>query len=162
MRALVCAAVVIASALASSACGGSHSSHNQASTDAIRLHESSSKSLPPPLQNFIHSIEAGSPDGRVHEIDVYGPGSRAALVKASSGDVVMEGANEAAQRFYLVVVHGHFVCRGCSGPAGHKPPHGTIETHVWSRTEGSTDFGISSSLPPAMSQLHRLAVIRLS
>jgi hypothetical protein len=162
MRALACAAVLGASVLATSACGGSHAGQSQGSTDAIQLHESGSNSLPPPLQTFIRSIEAGSPDGPVDEIDVYGPGSRAALVKASSGDVVMEGASEAAQRFYLVVVHGRFVCRGCSGPPGHKPPRGTIETHVWSRSEGSTDFGISSSLPAAMSQLHRLAVIRLS
>jgi len=54
---------------------------------------------------------------------------------------------EAKERFYLVVLHGRFVCNGCSGPAGHKPPHGTIETHVWSA---------------AVSRLQRLATIRLS
>ena len=69
---------------------------------------------------------------------------------------------EAKERFYLVVLHGRFVCNGCSGPAGHKPPHGTIETHVWSAAEGSTDFGIGSSLPAAVSRLQRLATIRLS
>ncbi len=118
--------------------------------------------MPPSLQNFIHSTIATEPNGEMSEIDVYGPGSRAALVKASSGDVVTESPSELKRRFYLVVLHGHFVCNGCSGPAGHKPPHGTIETQVWSPAEGSTDFGISNSLPAAVSQLPRPATITLS
>lgn len=160
MRAQVCAAVLIA--LGASACGGSHSRANQSSTDAIQLHASGYNSLGPSLRNFIRSMIASPADGPMNEIDVYGPGSRAALVKASSGDVVVESPREAKLRFYLIVAHGRFVCGGCSGPAGHKPPHGTIETHVWSQAEGGTDFGIGSSLPDAVSQLHRLAVIKLS
>lgn len=107
-------------------------------------------------------IKNGPPDGPVRRIDVYGPGSRAALVKASSGDIVVESPREQKMRFYLVVLHGRFVCNGCSGPAGAGPPHGTIETRVWSPAEGGTDFGISNSLPAAMSRLHRLATITLS
>jgi hypothetical protein len=49
-----------------------------------------------------------------------------------------------------------------SHPAGTKAPRGTIETHVWSPTAGVTDTGIGDHLPPAVSQLHRLAVIHLS
>ena len=155
-------AVVIGCALGVSACASSHSARNQSSTDAIELHESGYGSLPPPLQNFIHSTIATEPSGEMSEIDVYGPGSRAALVKASSGDAVLESSGELKQRFYLIVLHGNFVCTGCSGPAGAKPPQGTIETHVWSRAEGSTDFGISHGLPAAVSQLPRLATITLS
>jgi hypothetical protein len=145
-----------------SACGSSHSGSNQSSTDAIQLHASGYNSLPISLQHFVHSIEAGAVDGPVHEIDVYGPGSRPALVKASSGDIVTPGPGELRPRFYLVVLHGRFVCTGCSGPAGSKPPRGTIETHVVSSSGRSLDFGIGSGLPPAVSQLHRLATVTLS
>ena len=160
-------AVVVATALATSACGGSHSAHSQppttaATTDAIQLHELTYGRLPQSLQSYLRSIEAGKTDGPVNEIDVYGPGSRAALVKASSGDIVYESAREQQESFYLVVLHGQFVCRGCSGPAGHKPPQGTVETDVWSPAEGGTDFGIGNGVPAAVSHLHPLAVITMS
>ncbi len=155
-------AAVIACALGVSACASSHSAPNQSSTDAIELHESSYGSLPPSLQNFIHSTIATEPNGEMREIDVYGPGSRAALVKASSGDVVTESPSELRQRFYLIVFHGHFICRSCTGPAGSKPPQGTIETRVWSHGEGAADYGIQSSLPPAVSLLNQVATITLS
>ena len=64
--------------------------------------------------------------------------------------------------FYLIVVHGHFVCQLCRGQAGMKPPHGTIETHVWSASEKAGDFGIRNSLPAAVSRLHRLVTITVS
>ena len=93
---------------------------------------------------------------------MYGPGSRGALVKASSGDIVYPTGREATMQFYLIVAHGDFVCRPCTGPGGMKPPHGTIETHVWSPSEKAGDFGIRDSLPTAVSRLHRLATITLS
>jgi hypothetical protein len=98
----------------------------------------------------------------VNEIDLYGPGSRRALVKASSGDLVVESPRERKQSFYLIVLHGRFVCDSCTGPASAKPPHGTIETRVWSPVAGGTDFGFGHSLPAAVSRLHRLAKITLS
>jgi hypothetical protein len=162
MRALACAAVVVASVLATSACAGSRSATKRSSTDAIQLHQTFSGPVPASLRNFVRSLIASPEDGPVNEVDVYGPGSRSALVEASSGDGVTESAGELKQRFYLVVLHGQFVCDGCSGPAGHKPPRGTIETHVWSSVEKSTDFGISGGLPAAVSRLNRLAVITTS
>lgn len=166
MKGLACAAVLAMSALGTSACAGGHfgsDSSTGTKTDAIQLRESTYGTLTQPLRNLIHStIKTGSPDGPVNEIEVYGPGSRAALVKASSGDVVVESARERKERFYLIVLHGHFVCNSCSGPARGKPPHGTIETRVWSPVAGGTDFGISNNLPAAMSRLHRLAAITLS
>lgn len=46
-------------------------------TDAIPLHESTYGPLPQAVRTFIHStLERGTPDGPIHEIDVYGPGSR--------------------------------------------------------------------------------------
>ena len=162
MRALACAAVVIA--LGTSACASSHarSETSTTKTDAIQLHASGYNSLTLPLQNFIRSLIAAPADGPINEIDVYGPGTRAALVRASSGDIVVMSPREARQRFYLIAARGRFVCDGCSGPAGHKPPHGTVETRVWSQAEGGTDFGICGGLPAAVSRLHRLAVIKLS
>lgn len=153
-----CSACVVAT----SACASSHAGQNTSSTDAIQLHQSGYNALPLSLQSFIRSaLKDGPPDGPVREIDVYGPGSRAALVKASSGDIVKESPGE-QKGFYLIVLHGHFVCAGCTGPVGAKPPHGTVETRVWSRAEGGTDFGIQNGLPTAVSQLHRLATIQLS
>lgn len=165
MKLLGCAAVLVASALATSACAGGHSTSSQSSTtktDALQLHESGDSRLSPALRNFIRSTIAGPSDGPISEIDVYGPGSRAALVKASSGDIVSESAGEEKMPFYLIVFHGHFICRSCTGPAGSKPPQGTIETRVWSHGEGAADYGIQSSLPPAVSLLNQVATITLS
>ena len=159
---MACAAALVLCALGVSACAGGHSGAKEVSTDAIQLHESTSGPVPQKLQNFVHSIEAGSSDGPVNEIDVYGPGSRAALVKASSGEVVSESPSQRKKRFYLIVLHGQFVCGSCTGPVGAKAPQGTIETRVWAPSAGGLDFGISNSLPAAVSRLHRLAVIQLS
>ncbi|HKD93554.1 MAG TPA: hypothetical protein VKB43_02465 [Gaiellaceae bacterium] len=165
MKSVGAAAVLIAVTLATSACGSGHarSATSTTKTDAVTLRTSAGyNSLPWALQIFIHSTIASERTAQMSEIDIYGPGSRAALVKASSGDVVTESPGELSERFYLIVLQGHFVCGECTRPARAKPPHGTIETHVWSRDEGSTDFGLSSSLPAAVSQLHRLATVTLS
>lgn len=98
--------------------------------------------------------------GHVLRVEVYGPGSRAALVRASSGDIVRESPRERRERFYLIVLHGRFVAM--SHPAGTTAPQGTIETQVWSRSEGVTDTGIGDRIPAAVAGLHRLAVLRLS
>ncbi len=101
----------------------------------------------------------GSGASSVRTIEVYGPASRATLVEASSGEVVAESSRERKARFYLIVLRGHFVCESCSRPPGGRSPRGTIETQVWSPTEGETDFGISDKLSAGMSRLSRLAVI---
>ena len=155
MKALTCSLVLVAMALGTSACAGGH--------------ESTYGSLPRPVRNFVQSTLKTRPNaGHVHEVDVYGPGSRTALVKASSGDWVAESAREARERFYLIVLQGHFVCTGCgSAPRmlarPGKPPQVTIETLVWSPAVGhSTDLGLSDSLPAAMSRLHWLGTVTLS
>jgi hypothetical protein len=162
VRAIACAAAVLACALATSGCASSLAAHQQSSTDAVRLHESSYGQLSWPLRNFIHSTIASSSDDSISEIDVYGPASRAALVKASSGDGVFESPREQQKLFYLIVLHGRFVCGLCSGPAGAKPPQGTIETFIWSHGAAAAGYGIRSSLPAAVSLLNRLAVIQPS
>ena len=92
---------------------------------------------------------------------VYGPDSRYLLVKASSGDLVQRIARE-REGFYLIVLHGHFVCAGCTGPvAGAKPARGKIATEVWSPKTGRTDFGLGNR-PVAMSHLRGPNVIMLA
>jgi hypothetical protein len=143
----------VGATLALSACGGSHAI---TITDAAPgpVHTT----LPAPLVKLIHSFSA---DREVSgkRVVVYGPDSRYLLVKASSGDLVGRSAHE-RKGFYLVVLHGHFV--GFSHPAGTKAPRGTIETQIWSATEGVTDTGIGDRLPAAVSRLHELAVVTLS
>ena len=51
------------------------------------------------------------------------------------------------QPVYLLVLHGHFVCSGCSGPAGHKAPHGDVITTVLDRTTlQDLDFGVGGEV----------------
>ena len=98
----------------------------------------------------------------VTQVEVYGPASRLALVRASSGSWVSESPRERKAPFYLIVVYGKFVCHSCSVPPGATPPRGTIETTIWSPTIGGTDFGLSDHLPAAVSRLHRVAVIHVA
>lgn len=155
MRLVGRTALLAAIALSASACGGSHG----VATKKAHLHFPSTLSTS--LVSYVRTVVKSS-DGTVSSVDVYGPGSRAGLVKASSGDVVVESAKEKAMRFYLVVLKGSFVCTGCSGPAGSKPPHGTVETYVWSAEESGTDYGIGNSAGPGVSQLRRVATIAVS
>ncbi len=140
--------------LLAAGCGGG----GQQASNAAGL-----SSLPKSLRSFVHSTMSDSTkDNRIDSINVYGPGSRTALVKASSGGIVYPQGNEVNDTFYLLVLHGHFNCLSCSAPARGKPPTGTIETRVWSPQEGSTDFGISGSVPSAVAKLHQLAAITAS
>jgi hypothetical protein len=152
MKILIGSAVLVAALFALTACGSSH----RAVTEQAPAQQLTR--LPAPLVKLIHSI---SKDRGVSgkQVVVYGPGSRYLLVKASSGDLVQKTASE-RKGFYLVVVHGHFVA--FSHPAGTKAPRGTIETQVWSATNGVTDTGISDRLPAAVFRLHRVAVVSLA
>jgi len=150
MERLARAALFLALALGAAACASSHTVKNSP--------PHTNAPLPRSLVKLVHSdSHASNVTGK--KIEVYGPGSRQALVKASSGDLIAPSASERKARFYLIVLHGHFVG---DAPLGAEPPHGTIEAEVWSPTEGSTDLGIGNHLPAAVSRLHRLAVITLT
>jgi len=99
-------------------------------------------------------------DPSVRTAQIYGPDSRYLLVKASSGDLVQKLLRE-RKGFYLIVLHGHFVCKSCSAPAGANLPRGKIATSVWSPRTGGTDFGLSNGLPATMSRLASPTVISL-
>jgi hypothetical protein len=141
--------VLVVTALALSGCGGSHG------TTALPA------SLVQQFAAQARDLSKGLGDPSVKTAQVYGPNSRSALVQASSASAIPRTGHR--KRYYLIVIHGHFVCRSCSGPAMRaKPLKGTIATIVWSVKAGrSTDFGFSRTLPKAMSQLGRPDVISL-
>jgi hypothetical protein len=141
MKMLTGSAVLVAATLALSACAGGHKVTVRTGSKLVHL------ALPAPLLKLIHSFRT---DRSVTAFEVYGPGSRRALVKASSGDLVQKIPAE-RKGFYLIVLHGHFVAG--SHPAGTKAPRGTVETQVWSAKEGVTDTGISNRLPAAVYRL---------
>jgi hypothetical protein len=150
VKKLTGSAVFVAATLALSACGDSHA---VTITDAAP--GSVHTTLPAPLVKLIHSFRTDS-SVTANRVEVYGPGSRRALVRASSGDLVQKVAAE-RKGFYLVVLHGHFVAG--SHPAGTKAPRGTVETQVWSAKEGVTDTGISNRLPAAVYRLKGPALV---
>jgi hypothetical protein len=153
MKTLTGLAVLVGATFALAACGGSHAITITGAAPS-QVHTT----LPAPLVKLIHSFSTDRGVSSKRAV-VYGPDSRYQLVKASSGDLVEKSARE-RKGFYLIVLRGHFV--GFSHPAGTKAPRGTIETQVWSATEGVTDTGIGDRLPAAVSGLHRLAVVTLS
>lgn len=162
MKGLNRAAVLVAATVAVSACAGGHSASVTATLTAPRA------SIQTPIPSIERRIAAQARstarslgDPSVKTAQVYGPDSRYLLVKASSGDLVQKLARE-RNGFYLIVLHGRFVCNSCSRPPGAKPQRGTIATNVWSPTAGGTDFGLSSSLPAAMSRLKSPTVISLA
>ena len=143
------AGFLVAATLGLSACGGGH----RAISGGPRKFE---PMLPAPLVEQL-TAEAKSTarslgDNSVKTAQVYGPDSRYALVKASSGDLVQKSPRE-REGFYLIVLRGHFVCHSCTGPAGAKAPRGTVATDVWSPRAGGTDFGLGDHLPAALSHL---------
>lgn len=122
--------------------------------------------VPYPLRQFIRLWSTSFADGAITEIDVYGPRERAPLVKAAIGhDAEHRGKSDVKDKgkdFYLVVLHGNFVCSGCSGPHPLIPPHTKIEVAVWSPREGESDWAIMKTLQPGVKKLHWLAKVRVT
>lgn len=133
---LTSAALLVAITAAVSGCGGSHR-------------------LPAPLLKFIHSDNKGV-TGKT--VEVYGPSSRSAINKASSGAVMKDTAAERSG-CYLIVYHGHFDWHGPS--AGAKPHHYTVLTNVWCAKEGGTDFGVSNHACPSGCRLRGPTLVSL-
>jgi hypothetical protein len=163
MKMLLGCAVLLTATLALSACGGSKKAAmvGPAFVGGEQVH-----TLPAPMAKRLAAQARGMArslgDPSVKTAQVYGPDSRYALVKASSGDLVQKLARE-RKGYYLIVLHGHFVCHGCSRPPASKakPPRGKIATEVWSPKAGQTDFGIGNR-PVALSHLRVPTVIQVS
>lgn len=160
MKMLIGSVVLVAATLALYACGGSQ----RAVSGGPRLF-ATSPALPTSLAKRFAAEARGMArslgDPSMKSALVYGPNSRYLLVKASLGDLVQKIARE-RKGFYLIVLHGHFVCGGCTGPvAGAKPARGRIATEVWSPRTGQTDFGIGNK-PVATAHLRGPNVIQVS
>jgi hypothetical protein len=125
-----------------------------------KLHPTLPRSLAKRLAAEARGMARSLGDPSVKTAQVYGPDSRYLLVKSSSGDLVKKMARE-RKGFFLIVLHGHFLCHGCSVPPGGKQPRGRIATQVWSPKTGQTDFGIGNR-PAAMSHLRGPTVIQIS
>jgi hypothetical protein len=176
MKGLNGAAVLLTLMLVLSACGRGHTAATGTSSSSSRVATTGPTAnshvrvltghpLPAPLLKRIAALARGTArslgDTSPRTAQLYGPDSRYVLVKASSGDLVQKVARE-GKGFYLIVLRGHFACDSCRGPAGAKPPRGTIATDVWSPTAGGTDFGLSDRLPPGISRLGKPTVISLA
>ncbi len=156
MKMLTGSVVLVAATLALSACGGSHKVVGHGPPPHLPVTRFV-KRLRSEARDIARSLKGGN---SVKTAQVYGPNSRYLLVKASSGDLVKKAASERTG-FYLIVLHGHFICAACSAPGEAMHPHGDIATEVWSPKTGSTDFGIDNR-PVAMSRLRGPVVFQIS
>lgn len=130
-------------AVACAACGGAR--------------QSAGRALPAPVVKQIKaaigksSMIVGASSAKTAE--VYGPASHGAIENASSPEFVSESPHGSGA-WYLIVLHGHFVCN-CPMPPGAKgPPRGKIAMEVWSpKTSAGTGFSVGNRLPAAVSHL---------
>jgi hypothetical protein len=94
---------------------------------------------------------------------VDGPASYAAALKAWGGATT---PNRRKGRYYVIVVHGRFVCGWCPRPAAANgraapSPRGSITTRLWSPTTGSNGIGLRTRLPASIARLSRPILISL-
>jgi hypothetical protein len=139
-------------ALACAACGGS-------SKQAAASH-----ALPSSLVRQIQAeIRKPSPVGgasSARTVEVYGPASRLALEKVSSGPTSASPRGSGA--WYLLVLRGHFV-GNLPVPPGAKQPQARIAMEVWSpKAAAGAAFSFANRLPSALSGLKGPTVIDLS
>jgi hypothetical protein len=151
--------LLFAIALACAACGGG------------AKHAAGSRALPTPLLKQIkaeirrQSVIGGAASAKAAE--VYGPASYAAIDKVwegrGSGSVT-----SVSGRWYLIVLHGHFLWNG-SVPPGAKavPGNRKIGLVVWSPNarslrQGGTGYSVANRVPHAISALRGPAAINLS
>ncbi len=163
MRRLIGSAVLVGATLALSARGDGYRVVFTIGPGPVLFHSIFPPRLWKPIRAEARGVARSLRGGRSVKIaQVYGPNSRYLLVKASSGDLVKKTASE-RKGFYLIVLHGHFVCHSCSRPSGSsaKSPRGKIATEVWSPKAGETDFGLSNR-PVAMSHLRGPTAIQIS
>jgi hypothetical protein len=148
MRLLGVGSVLAALLLTASACGSGQPAARKTASK-----------LPASLRAYIDSVTS-SPRGTVREIDVYGPGTHAAIEQAVMGDIIDD--HDPTRDFYAVVLRGRFVRTLPSSPRPMEPMHVTSVESVWSARKGETDTGFGSDPPSATSHLHPLAVITQS
>jgi hypothetical protein len=144
-------------AAACAACGGG-------ATHGAAPRHSAGRTLPAPLvQQIKAAVRQNSGivgTSSATRADVYGPASHVSIEKAWSRGFVSESPHVSGA-WYLIVLHGHFVCN-CPVPPGAHVPHGGLALEVWSPQKvAGRGFGVANRLPAAVSRLEGPAVIDL-
>jgi hypothetical protein len=126
----------------------------------LGLRGGGSHAVPVALLKLIHSGNNNGVTGRT--VEVYGPSSRSAINKASSGAVMKDTPAERSG-CYLVVYHGRFEAPSSPGPPppGVKPRHYPVMTNVWCAAEGYTDYGVGYRACPSQCRLGGPIVVAL-
>ena len=119
----------------------------------------SSSHLSPPLRERIASdalrLARAMGDPRpARTARVYGPGSYKTALAAWGGGI--SSPNVRQGRYYVIVVHGHFVLHGA-----FRSTKGSVATRLWSPTRGNSGTGLGNKLPASMSRLGRPTLIYL-
>jgi hypothetical protein len=94
------------------------------------------------LKAIARDASAGDGDAHPSSAMVFASRRHEANIAAGAGTGVV-----GTQPVYLVVIRGHFVCAGCSGPRGAAPPKGDVITLVLDRKMlQRLDFGIGGGV----------------
>ncbi|HZS31417.1 MAG TPA: hypothetical protein VFA37_09185 [Gaiellaceae bacterium] len=136
-RASALTAVLASAALLAAGCGSSHQATTLPGLTAAKRAR---------IQAVARQTARADGDAHPSSITVFASGRHEANVAAGAGTGVI-----GSQPVYLVVIRGHFVCSGCSGPAGSTPPTGDVITLVLDRTTlRNLDFGIGGNAHTSM------------
>lgn len=128
-RALALGAALVGAALLASGCASSRHATSLPGLTAKKLVR---------IEAMVRTTARADGDAHPSSATVFASRRHEANIAAGAGTGV-----PGVQPVYLVVIHGHFVCKGCSGPAGHAPPRGHVITLVLTRkTLQGLDFGI--------------------
>ncbi len=110
------------------------------------------------LVSLARGMAAGLGDRTVDTAWVISTTKNAAENATYPGSSPPDPANP---RAYLLAIRGHFVCHGCLGPPGAKPPRGRFAYNIWVPGQGVSDFGLQPRIPSALSKLGRIVTLRL-
>jgi hypothetical protein len=139
-------ALALCTALAGIAAGCGSAGHEASSLPGLTAQKLAK------IDAMVRSDARGNGDAHPSGAAVYASRRHEANVAAGAGTGVV-----GEQPVYLVVVHGHFACASCGGPApGTTPLRGSVMTFVLERkTLRQLDFGFggrvdTSSLGPGL------------
>jgi len=127
--ALAFGALLVSIAVLGAGCGGSRHATSLPGLTATKLAR---------LKTIVKDAAKASGDAHPSSVMVYASRRHEANIAAGAGSGV-----PGSDPVYLVVAQGHFICTGCTGPAGAAPPRGDVITMVLDRkTLRGLDGGI--------------------
>jgi hypothetical protein len=115
-------------------------------------------SVPPKVASLARGMATSLGDSHVTTAWVIETTKDAAENAMTPGAIPPDRHNP---RAYLVLIRGHFVCRGCSRPLGAKPPRGRVAYVIWVPGRGVTDDGLQAHVPKGVRRLGRIVTLRL-